>query len=463
MRTELDDDYKDAHLLLKFDLTLQQPCEISSVLRDLHNAKNVVASDRVTATETSCVERTISVTDPVKWTAETPSLYQLDIILCSPNLGGECLQKISHRVGFRRVELRNGNITVNGSIIFLRGVNRHDHHPLLGRAVPSSLIRQDLLLMKQHNVNAVRCSHYPSQPALYDLCDEIGLWVMDEADLECHGFDDAVARTMKFPEALGYEQRKSLTSLKAAAFTSDNEHWRPAYLDRMEQVIQRDKNHPCVIFWSLGNESFYGKNHKAMYEYAKAVDPGRLVHYEGDAEALSADMFSYMYPSVDKLISLARENFGDGGFYEKPIVLCEYAHAMGNGPGGLDEYQEAFRTHRRLQGGFVWEWANHGLWKKGPTGKGFYAYGGDFGDAPNDSTFVMDGLCFSNHTPTPGLTELKKAIEPIRAYAGDDGNIAIENWYDFLGLDHVTAQYKVESFDDRYGVPLPGSYRGDGS
>jgi beta-galactosidase len=220
--------------------------------------------------------------------------------------GHEPIHTIHQNVGFRSVGLKDGHLTVNGKPILLRGVNRHDHHPLLGRAVPISFIKQDLLLMKRHNINALRCSHYPSHPKLYDLCDELGLWVMDEADLECHGFYDAVARPLNIPEEMDYEKRKLLTFPQAAKFTSDNEEWKEAYLDRMTQVIQRDKNHPSIIIWSLGNESFYGRNHKAMYDYAKSVDPGRLVHYEGDARALSADMFSYMYASVERLITLPK-------------------------------------------------------------------------------------------------------------------------------------------------------------
>ena len=239
----------------------------------------------------------------------------------------EPTQSIYQSVGFRSVELKGGLLTVNGKPLLLRGVNRHEHHPLLGRAVPLAYIKKDLLLMKAHNINALRCAHYPSHPKLYDLCDELGLWVMDEADLECHGFYDAVARPLDIPEEMDYGERKLLAFPQAAKFTSDNEEWTGAYVDRMIQVVQRDKNHPSIIMWSLGNEAFYGRNHKAMYDYAKSVDPGRLVHYEGDEKAVSADMFSYMYPPVDKLISLSEtEGVDSDGKFEKPVILCEYAH-----------------------------------------------------------------------------------------------------------------------------------------
>lgn len=406
-------------------------------LRDIRSSQDTLGYDKVSVAENGTVTLTIPVKSPKKWTAETPNLYDLQITLSSSSAGGKVLQKIHHRIGFRQVEIKNGNITVNGSPVQFRGVNRHDHHPLFGRAVPLSFLREDLLLMKRYNINSVRCCHYPSHSKLYELCDELGLWVMDEADLECHGFYDAVARPLDIPESMDYEKRKKFTFEKAAQFTSNNPEWKDAYVDRAIQMVQRDKNHACVVIWSLGNEAFYGQNHQAMYDYIKATDLSRPVHYEGDPEAKSADMFSYMYPSVDRINKLA---VAEGDNFEKPIVLCEYAHAMGNAPGGLEEYMEAFRKHRRLQGGWIWEWANHGLWDEE---RKLYAYGGDFGDYPNDGTFVMDGLCFSNHTPTPGLVELRKIYSPVHAWYADD-TIFIENRYDFTGIEHLHAIYRVE-------------------
>jgi beta-galactosidase len=386
----------------------------------------------------------IPVPTPSKWTAETPHLYSVELSITGPS-GTHTVQQ---NVGFRKVELKNGLICVNGVPIRFRGVNRHDHHPRFGRAVPVDFIRKDLVLMKTHNINSLRCSHYPSHPKLFEMADELGLWVIDEADLECHGFYDAVARPQDIPEEMDYEERKKLTFPVAAKYTSDNPSWTAAYLDRMEQMMQRDKNHPSIIIWSLGNEAFYGRNHKAMYEYAKEFDPGRPIHYEGDPHAESADMYSYMYPSVDRLIQLTlTEGVNSDGSYEKPVILCEYAHAMGNGPGWLEEYEEAFRTYPRLQGGFIWEWANHGLWKEDTDGKAYYAYGGDFGDVPNDGAFVMDGLLNSSHTPTPGLIELKKVIQPVRM-AVEGNELVISNLYNFVDLSHLTGIYKVEQFTD---------------
>jgi beta-galactosidase len=452
VKTDLDELYKDATVQVTLDLLSPQETEVSLVLREFSYNKQIITSNRCpVAAKTSKTEVTFSVPKPTLWTAEAPYLYQLEISLLNGNGASKPLHTIHQRVGFRKVELKNGNIAVNGVPILLRGVNRHDHHPQLGRAVSLAYIKRDLLIMKTHNINALRCSHYPSHPKLYDLCDELGFWVMDEADLECHGFYDAVAYPLDIPESMDYEKRKLLTFPQAAKFTSDNESWREAYLDRMTQLVQRDKNHASIIIWSLGNEAFYGRNHRAMYEYAINFDPGRLVHYEADQDALSADMFSYMYPSVERLIDLMNTADGDEKSFKKPIILCEYGHAMGNGPGGLEEYQAAFRKYRRLQGGFIWEWANHGLWKDKEEGKGFYAYGGDFGDIPNDGPFVMDGLCFSTHVPTPGLTEFKKVIEPVRSWMSGS-ELVIENGYDFVDLGHLSATFKVEKLGKRYIV-----------
>ena len=364
--------------------------------------------------------------------------------MCSTAQETAPVQSIHRRVGFRHVELKNGNICVNGKPILFRGSNRHDNHPRLGRAISADWVRQDLLNMKTHNINAVRCSHYPSHPSLPGLCDELGLWVIDEADLECHGFGAAAAASLNL-EGLSYGEKVARTSKDAASYTSDNPAWEAAYLDRMHQLVERDKNHPSVIIWSLGNESFYGRNHVAMSTLAKQRDPHRLIHYEADSQAECTDMISHMYTSPE---DLRNEAESEGDNFTKPIILCEYAHAMGNGPGLLQTYQDLFRSHQRLQGGFIWEWANHGLWKEYSDGKKYYAYGGDFGDVPNDGTFVMDGLCHSDHTPTRGLVELKKTFEPIEARL-EGNDLVVRDHYDFVGLEHVRAEYDVQAFGEQ--------------
>ncbi|KAL1960098.1 hypothetical protein VTO42DRAFT_270 [Malbranchea cinnamomea] len=453
--TKFDSTYTDAQL----NVVVMFPPKSSGALKAwLYDGTTEIKSIELAVDNTNESTLQIPVKNPKKWTAETPYLYNFKLSLYLDKASTTPVQTVFQKVGFRVVEMKNGNLTVNGKPILLRGVNRHDHHPFLGRAVPLSFVREDLLLMKRHNVNALRCSHYPDHPRLYDLCDELGIWVMDEADLECHGFYEAVARPRNIPESLDIDERIRLTHKDAAEFTTNNPEWRDAYVDRIEQMVQRDRNHPCIIVWSWGNESFYGQNIVEMHDWCKAADPSRPVHYENDPEARCSDMYSYMYYPIDRLTKLAT---AEGDNFTKPIILCEYAHAMGNAPGALEEYMQAFRAHRRLQGGFVWEWANHGIFinpdPDGKTGeKPYYAYGGDFADKPNDGTFIMDGLCFSNHTPSPGLTELKKAYEPVRAWVSGD-EIVVENNYDFIGLDHLTANYKIEALGDEKKLLSVGS------
>lgn len=441
IRTILDTDYKNAVLEIELDTRVSGLAEVQINLNGpgscIHYQSLIDGGSKYA----------LKVENPRKWSAETPVLYDLTITLLNE---GKVLQTIRQKVGFRQVDIKNGNLLVNGQAIMLRGVNRHDHHPDLGRAVPLDFIRKDLILMKQHNVNALRCAHYPSHPKLYEIADELGLYVIDEADLECHGFYDAVARPQAIPESLPYEERKLMTFPQAAKYTSDNPSWKAAYVERMKQMVHRDKNHASIIIWSLGNEAFYGQNHKAMYDWVKDVDPTRPVHYEGDVKAESADMFSYMYMPVPELIERA---LADGDDFAKPIILCEYAHAMGNGPGGLRAYQNAFNEYRRLQGGFVWEWASHGLTKQLDDGTPFFAYGGDFGDQPNDGNFVMDGLCTSAHEPGPGLLELKKVFEPIEIryhFTHEKDRLELVNRYNFLAVDHLRAEWKVARFSVEY-------------
>ncbi|KAF4969033.1 hypothetical protein FSARC_3687 [Fusarium sarcochroum] len=449
VKPDLDSSYKNATVTASVDVFSEKAAILELTLSELDkNGGAVISSSKVSVDgKTNKFDLNLEVEDPKKWTAETPYLYSAELTLKSED-SETVLHKVQQRIGFRKVELKEGLMTVNGKRIRLRGVNRHEHHPLLGRSVPLEFAKKDLLIMKKHNINALRCAHQPHDPRVLDLCDEYGLWVMAEADLECHGFYDAVARPLDIPESMDYGERKKLAFGKAAEFTSNNPSWKAAYLDRIQAVLNRDKNHASVIIWSFGNEAFYGDNHKAMFKYATDADPSRLIHYEGDEKAETTHMYSYMYPSVDKLIKSAQEEGVKDGKFEKPIVLCEYGHAMGNGPGWLEDYEQAFRDYPRLQGGFIWEWANHGLWKEDESGAGYYAYGGDFGDTPNDGTFVMDGLLNSAHQPTPGLTEFKKVIQPV-GFSFADGELKIENRHDFADLNHLTASFKVEALEEK--------------
>lgn len=347
------------------------------------------------------------------WSAEVPRLYELVVTL--REAGGAVLESTALSVGFRHIERRDGLIFINGVPVTLRGVNRHEFHPDHGRAVPYSSMVEDVVLMKRHNVNAVRTSHYPPDPRFLDLCDRYGLYVMDEADLECHG--------------MGYAGDRSRLSNDTA--------WLPAYLDRLERTVARDRNHPSVIFWSLGNESGCGSNHSAMAERAREMDPTRLVHYEGCRDAEMADVFGSMYTHPDEVAAL-----GEKTWLDKPHLLTEYGHAMGNGPGSLSDYWELIERYPRLLGGFVWEWLDHGL--RFPGRPGAYAYGGDFGDVPNDGNFVIDGLLFPDRRPSPALAELAKVTQPVTiTLQGPDGKLELRNRYDFLALSALEGSWSL--------------------
>ncbi|GAB3229348.1 glycoside hydrolase family 2 TIM barrel-domain containing protein [Glycomyces halotolerans] len=356
------------------------------------------------------------------WTAETPRLYDVEVAGAN--------ERVALRIGFRTVKVEDGLLKVNGRPVLLRGVNRHEWHPETGRALSVETMRADLELMKRHNVNAVRTSHYPPDRRFLDLCDELGMWVIDECDLETHGFIH-----------VGWKDNPS-----------DDPAWRDAYLDRMARMVERDKNHPSIIIWSLGNESHTGENLEAMSEWAKERDPDRPVHYEGDWDCGYVDLYSRMYAdhAETDLIGRRAENPTDDPALDEhrrslPFVLCEYAHAMGNGPGGLSEYQRLFEQHPRCQGGFVWEWIDHGVAQRTEDGGEYFAYGGDFGEPIHDANFIADGLVFPDRTPSPGLTEYKKVIEPVTIAIDTAGRtVSVANGYDFVDTAHLRFTWRLE-------------------
>ncbi|SEG53319.1 beta-galactosidase [Actinacidiphila yanglinensis] len=340
------------------------------------------------------------------WSAEQPRLYAGELVAAG--------ERVPLRLGFRRIAVEDGVLTANGAPLLLNGVNRHEWDPVSGRTLTPETMLADVLLMKRHHVNAVRTSHYPPETAFLDLCDEYGLWVVDECDLETHGFSEN-----------GWRGNPAATPA-----------WRPALLDRAERMVERDKNHPSVVIWSLGNESGVGENLTAMAAWIRARDPDRLIHYEGEwDDCASTDLYSAMYADypVVAAIGVGQEPrtgdpANDARRRAMPFLLCEYAHAMGNGPGGLRQYQELFELHPRLAGGFVWEWIDHGIARRGPDGTLHHAYGGDFGEPVHDGNFVADGLLFPDRTPSPGLLEYAKVIEPVRITARvDGGGIDVRN------------------------------------
>ncbi|MGY5012637.1 glycoside hydrolase family 2 TIM barrel-domain containing protein [Streptomyces sp. 900105755] len=353
------------------------------------------------------------VTVPVEaWTAETPRLY--DGVLATEG------ERVPLRIGFRTVELADGLIKVNGRPVLFKGVNRHEWHPRKGRALDLETMRADVLLMKRHNINAVRTSHYPPHPAFLGLCDEYGLWVIDECDLETHGFTEQAWRDNPV----------------------DDDRWTPALLDRVARMVERDKNHPSVVIWSLGNEAGTGRGLTAMAEWIHGRDASRLVHYEGDIDCRDTDVYSRMYADHAEVERIGRRL--DGGTHRRrqlPFILCEYGHAMGNGPGGLADYQRIFESHDRLQGGFIWEWIDHGIEDE----RYGYAYGGDFGEELHDGNFVCDGLVFPDREPSPGLVEYKKVIEPVRLDGdGADGTLRVTNRYDFADLSALDFEWSYQ-------------------
>jgi beta-galactosidase len=374
------------------------------------------------------------------WTAETPRLYPGEL-----RAGAE---RVPLRIGFRSVRIEDGLLTVNGRPLLFRGVNRHEHDPDHGRALSRESMRADVLLMKRHNINAVRTSHYPPDSAFLDLCDELGLWVIDECDVETHGFGRVDWR----------------------GNPAGDPAWAPMMLDRMRRMVERDKNHPSVIVWSLGNESDGGRNLGEMADWARQRDRSRPLHYERDRTYRDSDIYSRMYAPVEEVELIGRqeevsaEALAAGPELETrrramPFVLCEYAHAMGNGPGGLIDYQRLFERYPRCQGGFVWEWIDHGLRQHTPDGREYFAYGGDFGETVHDGNFVIDGLVFPDRTPSPGLIEYKKVIEPVRI-TGDvaRGSLRLENRHDFRDLGHLAFTWSLEAeglpvADGRLAVP----------
>jgi len=436
-KTELDEQYRDGTLRIETVLrnSTAAPAAgltLSAALYSPAGAGVATAKAMVAAGQgiSSAAAILMQVSAPEKWTAETPALYSLTLTLSDAAGNSLCVKSV--RVGFRVVEIRNSNILVNGRPVMFRGVNRHDSHPEKGRAVNVADMRQDLIIMKRHNINAVRTSHYPNDPAFYDLCDELGIYVMCECDLETHGF--------------GYGDGKNPSMWP---------EWEHLCVDRMQRMVEAFKNHACIFAWSLGNESAFGCNHEAMYRWTKQRDPGRPVHYQGaseqalnkrsnglpnDRERACSDIASMMYTMPERWAEWADSD--DTGW---PFILCEYAHAMGNGPGGLKEYWELFWAHRNMQGGFVWEWCDHGITQFTADGRKWYAYGGDFGDEPNDRNFVCDGLVFPGRTPSPGLVELKKWSEPVLVEAVDlpAGKISITNRYDHASLAGLTAAWSL--------------------
>lgn len=367
----------------------------------------------------------LNVEHPALWSAETPNLYRAVVQLRTAD--GALIEAEACDVGFRQVCIENGLLLLNGKPLLIRGTNRHEHHPINGQVMDEATMVQDIILMKQNNFNAVRCSHYPNHPLWYTLCDRYGLYVVDEANIETHGMVPMNRLT-------------------------DDPAWLPAMSQRVTRMVQRDRNHPSIIIWSLGNESGHGVNHDALYHWIKSEDPSRPVQYEGGgANTAATDIICPMYARVDqdqpfpavpkwsikKWLSMPGE--------QRPLILCEYAHAMGNSFGGFAKYWQAFRQYPRLQGGFVWDWVDQSLTKYDENGKAWSAYGGDFGDTPNDRQFCMNGLVFADRTPHPALYEAKHEQQffQFTLLPGAERQIEVTSEYLFRRSDNEVLHWSI--------------------
>lgn len=346
----------------------------------------------------------VTIEEPKLWTNEIPHLYTF-ILKATEDF------YIPIRFGLREITLQNGLMCLNEVPLLFNGVNRHEFDPERGRTLSKEQIYQEILQIKRNHINAIRTSHYPNHPYFYDICDELGMLVIDECDIETHGYDGDLS-------------------------PAKDPFWEEEFVERGLRMVRRDFNHPSILIWSLGNESNFGENFVAMAEKIRAIDPSRLIHYEGDRELVVADMFSTMYTSPDDL-----KHWASMKKSKPPYILCEYGHAMGNGPGSLKDYQGLFKLYDQLQGGFIWEWKDHGL-KTSVNGRTCYIYGGDYGERVNDGDFVIDGLVLPDRTPSPGLQEYKQVIQPFEFYYSHD-HLCIKNLYRYKALENNSLLWQL--------------------
>jgi beta-galactosidase len=380
------------------------------------------------------VEDRITVPSATAWSSEVPHLETVSVTLRDP--GGAVVETAAFPIGFRRIAIVGRDLLINGKRVLIRGLNRHDFDRETGRVISRETMRADLVTMKRFGFNAVRTSHYPNDPAFLDLTDELGLYVVDEADIESHAFWGTLC---------------------------DDPRYLNQWVTRVSRMIQRDKNHPSVVAWSMGNESGYGRNHDAAAAWARREDPSRPLHYEGSikfdwaAEQGASDLACPMYPTLAAIV--AHTNSGEQRY---PLIMCEYSHAMGNSNGTLADYWDAIERTPGLQGGFIWEFWDHGLVQTLPDGTRRWAYGGDFGDTPNDGNFVLDGLVWPDRRPKPAMFEHRQIAAPVRATAARDdaraGRIEIDNRQDWRDLSWLTARWSVTAGGETVAegdLPLP--------
>ena len=424
IKNDLSDNYQDgifeAKVAVKNNTNQTKEFQLDCNLLDRQNGNQSVYQSNQTVVLASGKEDTLYFKQRInsikKWSAETPNLYQLALRVTDTQTS-QLQEVIGDKIGFRKVEIKNSQLLVNGQPIYIRGVNRHETHPLTGHVISKELMLQDIQLMKQYNINAVRSSHYPNHPTWYDLCDEYGLYVIDEANIESHPLANS-------------EETQIGNTLS----------WLPAHLERTQRMFHRDKNHPSIIIWSLGNEAGHGEVFQQTYNYLKAQDNSRPVQYEPAEKATYTDIFCPMYPPIEKLTTYAQSN------PQRPAIMIEYCHAMGNSVGNLQDYWDAIEQYPSLQGGFIWDWVDQSLEYTNEEGVKYFAYGHDYHpDLPTDGNFLNNGLVNPFREPHPHLQEVKKVYAPVKFRMVDKEQrlLEIENKNFFSTLDHLSFQWEV--------------------
>lgn len=420
-KSQLDESYTDGVLDLAVSLENRSPGkqkvkrEVAYRLYD--DQENVIAEETksVAFSDTGSVHFNKRVETPKKWSAESPHIYQLIIELKDEQ--GRVTEVVESKVGFRTVEVKNGQLLVNGKPIYIKGVNRHEHDEYTGHVISEASMLRDIKLMKKFNINAVRTSHYPNDPRWYELCDKYGLYVLDEANIESHG--------------MGY----------GAESLAKDTTWMAAHLDRTKRMVERDKNHPSIIIWSLGNEGGDGINFEQTSGWIHHRDATRPVHYERADSQPYVDLVSPMYAGTGYL-----EQYAEGN-PDRPLILCEYAHSMGNSTGNLQDYWDVIKKYKVLQGGFIWDWVDQGLAATGPDGHKYWKYGGDYGpaDVPSDGNFVINGLVFPDRSIHPALWEVKKVYQNVNFEAVNltNGKIKVKNEFTFTPLNNFVIDWSI--------------------
>lgn len=425
VKTDFDDSYNNAALtvtakVINYGEAASKNDKVEITLLDengLFVQQKVLKQERsvlIFKGEESFITLKSEIKNPKKWSAEHPNLYTL--ILRLLNEKDEVTELLSSKIGFREVEMKNGQLNVNGQPILIKGVNRHDHHPRTGHYITEESMILDIVTMKQNNINTVRTSHYPNDPRWYELCDEYGMYLIDEANIESHG--------------IGYKPEVTL---------ANKSEWREAHVDRIRRMVERDKNHPSVIIWSMGNEAGDGTNFEAGSDWIRRRDPHRPVHYERSGMRSHVDLYTPMYSGIGWI-----ENYAQT-YDDRPLILCEYAHAMGNSVGNLQDYWDVIEKYDALQGGCIWDWVDQGLYKENENGEEYYAYGGDFGEKRHDWNFCMNGIVKSEREVTAKILEVKKVYQNIEfnEWIWNRKQIQIKNKFFFSNLNEFDFGWEI--------------------